>query len=79
MEYNEHETGRFSSTTDHQAALCRLKAAIEGINDAVRNAVESGLSVEVFRACRHHDGAGNWGDQMNVRPHVRPEAGTQGR
>ncbi|HWW26577.1 MAG TPA: hypothetical protein VNZ85_11845, partial [Caulobacter sp.] len=41
------------------------------LNEAVRRATEAGYSVELVRTSRHHDGAGNWGDQIvpTVRPH----------
>ncbi len=59
--------------------LKRLEKAVEDINDAVRHAVEQGMSVELVRVRRHHDGAGNWGDQLNVRQSVRGVAATTER
>jgi hypothetical protein len=37
---------------------------IERLNAAVREAVNTGLSIELQRVSRHHDEAGAWGDIM---------------
>lgn len=34
------------------------------LNDAVQRAVHEGVSVEVIRVSRIHNGAGAWGDQV---------------
>lgn len=59
---------------EQQRALRRMADAVHHLNLAVTRAVESGLSVELVRASRHHDGSGNWGDQMV--PLVRVREGT---
>jgi hypothetical protein len=51
-------------------AVARVVEASHRLNDAVRRATEAGYSVELVRVSRHHDGAGNWGDQ--IVPTVRP-------
>ena len=51
-------------------AVTRVVEASHRLNDAVRRATEAGYSVELMRVSRHHDGAGNWGDQ--IVPTVRP-------
>jgi hypothetical protein len=51
-------------------AVTRVIEASHRLNDAVRRATEAGYSVELMRVSRHHDGAGNWGDQ--IVPTVRP-------
>jgi len=33
------------------------------MNDAIIRAVDAGVSVELVRVSRYHDGRGNWGDQ----------------
>ncbi len=60
--------------TDQERALRRMADAVHHLNLAVTRAVDSGLSVELVRASRHHDGSGNWGDQMV--PLVRVREGT---
>ncbi|WP_426000793.1 hypothetical protein [Caulobacter sp. DWR1-3-2b1] len=54
-----------------QRAVDRVAEASHRLNEAVRRAIEAGYSVELVRTSRHHDGAGNWGDQIvpTVRPH----------
>jgi hypothetical protein len=50
-----------------EAQMDRIEAVaqrLEELNEAVRKAVDSGLSVELHRAERHHCGAGCWGDVM---------------
>lgn len=51
-----------ASTKDR--AVERLAEAAHRLNDAVQRATEAGYSVELVRISRHHDGAGNWGDQI---------------
>lgn len=57
-----------SSSKDR--AVDRVAEASHRLNEAVRRAIEAGYSVELVRASRHHDGSGNWGDQ--IVPTVRP-------
>lgn len=52
------------SESDQDRALRRMADAVHTLNLAVMRAVDSGLSVELVRGSRHHDGTGNWGDQM---------------
>ncbi len=51
-------------------AVDRLAEAAHRLNDAVQRAIAAGYSVELVRTSRHHDGTGNWGDQ--IVPTVRP-------
>ena len=53
-------------------AIQRLAEASHRLNEAVKKAIDAGYSVELVRASRHHDGAGNWGDQ--IVPTVRPNS-----
>lgn len=48
----------------HERAVRRVAEAVHRMNEAVLRAVEAGVSVELVRVSRHHDGSGNWGDQM---------------
>ena len=43
--------------------VATLAEAVDTLNRAIQQAVEAGVSVELVRAKRHHDGQGNWGDQ----------------
>ncbi|MCE3290424.1 MAG: hypothetical protein K0R83_2436 [Caulobacter sp.] len=47
-----------------ERAIERIAEASHRLNEAVRRALEAGYSVELVRASRCHDGAGNWGDQI---------------
>ena len=50
--------------TDHERAVRRVADAVHRANEAILRAVDSGVSVELIRVSRYHDGRGNWGDQM---------------
>ncbi len=50
--------------SDRERAVDRVAEASHRLNEAVRRAIEAGYSVELVRTSRHHDGAGNWGDQI---------------
>lgn len=61
------------SSGDAQArALRRVADAVHRLNEAVQRAVAEQLTVELVRVSRHHDGQGNWGDQ--IVPMIRGEA-----
>lgn len=49
---------------DQQSAIRMLANDLHRLNQAVMNAVEAGVSVELVRSARHHGGDGNWGDLM---------------
>ena len=51
-------------TQDQQAAIRMLANDLHRLNQAVMNAVEAGVSVELVRSARHHGGDGNWGDLL---------------
>jgi hypothetical protein len=53
-----------SAETEQDKALRRVADAVHRVNDAIIRAVEAGISVELVRVSRFHDGTGNWGDQM---------------
>lgn len=50
--------------TDQQAVIRMLANELHRLNQAVMNAVEAGVSVELIRSARHHGGDGNWGDLL---------------
>jgi hypothetical protein len=50
--------------SSRERALDRVAEATHRLNEAVRRAIDAGFSVELVRTSRHHDGAGNWGDQI---------------
>lgn len=54
-------------------AVHRVAEATHRLNEAVQRAVAAGVSVELVRVSRHHDGTGNWGDQ--IVPMIRAAAG----
>ena len=50
--------------TNQQAAIRVLANDLHRLNQAVMQAVEAGVSVELVRSARHHGGNGNWGDLL---------------
>ncbi len=48
----------------HDEAVRRLNEAAQIMNAAISEAVNAGVSVQLVRTCRHHDGNGHWGDQV---------------
>ena len=61
--------------SDSEKAVRRVADAVHRANEAILRAVDAGVSVELIRVSRYHDGRGNWGDQMV--PTIR-EAKTEG-
>ncbi|POO56588.1 SMc00767 family acetate metabolism repressor [Agrobacterium rosae] len=53
-----------SMSEDQQSAIRMLANDLHRLNQAVMNAVEAGVSVELVRSARHHGGDGNWGDLL---------------
>ncbi len=53
-----------SMSQEQQSAIRVLANDLHRLNQAVMNAVEAGVSVELVRSARHHGGDGNWGDLM---------------
>lgn len=51
-------------TDEQQSAIRTLANDLHRLNQAVMNAVEAGVSVELVRSSRHHSGEGSWGDLM---------------
>jgi hypothetical protein len=50
--------------SDQEKAIRRVAEAVHQLNEHVMLAVKAGVSIELVRGSRWHDGAGNWGDQM---------------
>ena len=51
-------------TEAQKLAINRLANDLHRLNNAVINAVEAGISVELQRGARHHTENGFWGDLM---------------
>ena len=49
---------------EQQVAIRQLANELHRLNQAVANAVDSGLSVELQRTARHHAVGGYWGDLL---------------
>jgi hypothetical protein len=45
----------------------RVMSDLERLNHTIKEAVETGLTIELVRAARHHCGSGNWGDVMSPK------------
>jgi hypothetical protein len=50
----------------HNQAVATLVEAVNKMNSAISRAVDAGVSIELVRSSRYHDGQGNWGDQLHV-------------
>jgi hypothetical protein len=64
-----------TTETDREKAVRRVADAVHRVNEAIIRAVDAGISVELVRTSRFHDGTGNWGDQMI--PMIREAAATE--
>ena len=53
-----------TNESDRDRAVRRVADAVHRANEAILRAVDAGVSVELIRVSRYHDGRGNWGDQM---------------
>ncbi len=58
------EEQSLTMNADQQAVIRMLANELHRLNQAVMNAVEAGVSVELVRSARHHGGNGNWGDLL---------------
>jgi len=66
-----------SDTSTQDKAIRRVAEAVHRLNQLIVDAIKTGVSVELMRVHRHHDGTGNWGDQMV--PLVRQSDQDQGK
>ena len=64
MSANAFTPAVMPNPTAQERAVDRVAEASHRLNEAVRRAIDAGYSVELVRASRFHDGAGNWGDQI---------------
>ncbi len=53
-----------SMSEAQRAHVLTVMYDLEKLNASVRKAVDSGLTIELERASRHHCGQGHWGDVM---------------
>lgn len=72
MSQTDFQTAAMPDAASRERAITRVAEASHRLNEAVRRAIEAGYSVELVRTSRHHDGVGNWGDQ--IVPTVREAA-----
>jgi hypothetical protein len=61
MNQNSIQSGNVS---DREQAISQIHDAVHVINETIRKGIDMGISVELVRISRCHDGTGNWGDQM---------------
>ncbi|HWD29437.1 MAG TPA: hypothetical protein VG387_19845 [Rhizomicrobium sp.] len=64
MEEAEFKPAPMPSKTAADRAVHRIAEAAHRLNTAIEQAVHGGISVELVRMSRCHDGSGAWGDQM---------------
>lgn len=62
------KTDRYEDQNFHQ-----ITEAIQRINEAIMQAVDQGVCIELVRASRYHDGCRNWGDQITHIIHGKTE------
>ena len=54
-------------TSDQRAKFLMVTGDLARLNASIRDAVDTGLSIELTRSARHHDSGGCWGDIMMPR------------
>jgi hypothetical protein len=64
MSQPEFKPAPMPSKDDSDRAIRRIAEAAHRLNTAIEQAVHGGVSVELVRVSRCHDGSGAWGDQM---------------
>lgn len=60
----EFQRVELPETDVHTRAIHRVADAVHRLNEAVQRAVNEGVSVELVRVSRLHNGEGAWGDQI---------------
>jgi hypothetical protein len=63
---NDPNPSPSSAETEQEIALRSVAEAVDRVNEAILYAVDAGVSVELVRSSRCHDGRRNWGDQMTL-------------
>lgn len=51
-------------STDPEALIRKVADTLHRLNQQITNAVDAGVTIELMRASRFHNGRGQWGDQM---------------
>ncbi|NVK20288.1 MAG: hypothetical protein HWE30_16445 [Methylocystaceae bacterium] len=64
--------GTCPQPTDPHVASSWVTYQVDQLNLAVKKLVEAGVTIELVRASRYHNGNGNWGDQF--RTHIRNDS-----
>lgn len=49
---------------DAEMLIRRVADTVHRLNKQIADAVDAGASIELLRGSRHHNGRGQWGDQM---------------
>jgi hypothetical protein len=65
---SREQSGEFRPLPDlnedeREKAIRRVADAVHRVNEAIISAVDQGVSVELVRVSRYHNGKGSWGDQ----------------
>ncbi len=63
---NVHPINKSTSVLqkDVNAHIRRVADTVHRLNEQIKAAVNAGVTIELMRASRCHDGRGQWGDQM---------------
>ena len=54
-------------TDEQRRRFLMVARSVEQLNECICSAVDTGLSIELQRALRHHHAGGYWGDIMTPR------------
>lgn len=55
---------KIDNSDPKDSAIRMLANDLHRLNQSVIRAVNAGVSVELIRSSRHHDGEGHWGDLL---------------
>jgi hypothetical protein len=65
FDMTSHTLDQAPALSDRQMAhMDAVTEQLQRLNMAIRDAVDSGLSIELHRSERYHCGGGCWGDMM---------------
>lgn len=64
MDKADFKPAEMPDRADASRSVRRIAEAAHRLNAAIEQAVRDGITVELVRVSRVHDGDGNWGDQM---------------
>lgn len=51
-------------TADAEVLIRRVAETLHRLNQQITTAVDAGVTIELIRGSRFHNGLGQWGDQM---------------